>query len=146
MARKIAMNRAVDRGGLLEFLRTRRHPAGSDVLLADDWMRTASRSGERSRCSTCTGALEPLVDYYRAIFGEHLDWDESHQTRAVVSHEFVSLAGWPCALPLTAPQMLTAGDPSILRRGASHPPRPTTGRQHSARSLRELHPDGRRAP
>src|ERR671926_516600 len=82
---KTATADRVDRDALLEFLRPR-HQA---VLL------TRRREG-RAQVLDLPDALEPLVDYYRAISGEHPDWDEY---RAAMSRQGKSLlrieiTGW----------------------------------------------------
>ncbi|MEI2775853.1 MAG: PPOX class F420-dependent oxidoreductase [Tetrasphaera sp.] len=57
----------------------RREPAVSVVVLSDDfggpWMQV---DGE-CEVLELPEALEPLVDYFRCISGEHPDWDEYRQ-------------------------------------------------------------------
>jgi PPOX class probable F420-dependent enzyme len=120
VARQIATNRVVDRGGLVEFLRprhrvlllttrrdgspqaspvtagvddegrlvvstyperakvanARRGPAGSAVVLSDDWNGEWVQVWGTLEVLDMPEALEPLVDYFRCISGEHPDWDE----------------------------------------------------------------------
>jgi PPOX class probable F420-dependent enzyme len=123
VARKIATNRPVDRGGLVEFLRTRhraillttrrdgspqaspvtagvdeqgrlvvstyperakvknarRDPTASAIVLSDDWSAEWVQVWGRVEVLDLPDALEPLVDYYRSISGEHPDWSEYRQ-------------------------------------------------------------------
>jgi PPOX class probable F420-dependent enzyme len=123
VARKIATNTAVDRDGLVEFLRSRhrvillttrrdgspqaspvsagvdeggrlvvstyperakvknarRDPSGSAIVLSDDWNGQWVQVWGSLEVLDLPDALEPLVDYYRSIAGEHPDWDEYRQ-------------------------------------------------------------------
>ena len=123
MARRIATNNAVDRAGLLDFLRVRhrvilmttrrdgspqaspvtagidaegrflvstyperakaanarRDPAASALVLSDDWNGEWVQVWGTLEVLDLPDALEPLVDYYRSISGEHPDWDEYRQ-------------------------------------------------------------------
>ena len=120
MARSIATNTAVDRDGLLAFVRprhrailtttrrdgspqsspvsagvddegrlvvatypqrskaatARRDPTGSAVVLSDDWNGAWVQLWGTFEVLDLPDALEPLVDYFRSIAGEHPDWDE----------------------------------------------------------------------
>ena len=120
MPRKIATNTAVDRAGLMAFLRprhraillttrrdgapqaspvsagvdaegrlvvatyperakvvnARRNPAASAVVLSDDWNGEWVQVWGTLEVLDLPDALEPLVDYFRSISGEHPDWDE----------------------------------------------------------------------
>ena len=64
MPRQIATTTTVDRDALLDFVR----PRHSRVLMT-------ARSAGRPQAAPVTGG----VDYYRAISGEHPDWDEYRQ-------------------------------------------------------------------
>ena len=57
----------------------RRDPAGSAVVLSEDWNGPWVQVWGRLEVLDLPDALEPLVDYYRAIAGEHPDWDEYRQ-------------------------------------------------------------------
>ena len=58
----------------------RRDPAYSgDGAVATSGTAPGCRSTGRPRCSTCPRRSIPLVDYFRAISGEHPDWDEYRQ-------------------------------------------------------------------
>ncbi len=120
MSRTIATNTAVDRDGMLEFVRPRHHmivvtnrrdgapqlspvsggvdhlgrivvatyperakvgnlrrdPAASVLVLSDEWNGPWLQLDGAAEVLDLPDALEPLVDYYRAISGEHPDWDE----------------------------------------------------------------------
>jgi PPOX class probable F420-dependent enzyme len=54
----------------------RRDPAVSLCVLSDDWDGPWVQLDGRAEVLDLPEALEPLVDYFRAISGEHPDWDE----------------------------------------------------------------------
>jgi PPOX class probable F420-dependent enzyme len=54
----------------------RRNPAGSALFLSDDWNGPWAQVCGRLEVLDLPDALEPLVEYYRTIAGEHPDWDE----------------------------------------------------------------------
>jgi PPOX class probable F420-dependent enzyme len=54
----------------------RRDPTGSALFLSDDWNGPWMQVWGRLEVLDLPDALEPLVDYYRSISGEHPDWDE----------------------------------------------------------------------
>jgi PPOX class probable F420-dependent enzyme len=54
----------------------RRHPAGSMCVLSDTWNGPWVQVDGRVEVLYLPDALEPLVEYYRCISGEHPDWDE----------------------------------------------------------------------
>ena len=54
----------------------RRRPAGSALILSDDWNGPWVQVWGRFEVVELPDALEPLVEYFRAISGEHPDWDE----------------------------------------------------------------------
>lgn len=54
----------------------RRDPAVSLCVLSDDWDGPWVQVDGRAEVLDLPEALEPLVEYYRAISGEHPDWDE----------------------------------------------------------------------
>ncbi len=53
-----------------------RDPRVSVLVLSDDWDGPWVQVDGRCEVLHLPEALEPLVDYYRAISGEHPDWDE----------------------------------------------------------------------
>jgi PPOX class probable F420-dependent enzyme len=54
----------------------RRDPAVSLCVLSDDWDGPWVQVDGQAEVIDLPDALEPLVDYYRSISGEHPDWDE----------------------------------------------------------------------
>lgn len=54
----------------------RRNPLGSALVLSDDWNGPWVQVHGQLEVIDLPAALEPLVDYYRSISGEHSDWDE----------------------------------------------------------------------
>jgi PPOX class probable F420-dependent enzyme len=54
----------------------RRDPRVSLCVLSDDFDGAWVQVDGRAEVLDLPDALEPLVDYYRAISGEHPDWDE----------------------------------------------------------------------
>ena len=54
----------------------RRDPAVSLCVLSDDFDGPWVQVDGRAEVLDLPAAVEPLVDYYRAISGEHPDWDE----------------------------------------------------------------------
>lgn len=53
-----------------------RHGAASVVVLSDDFDGPWVQVEGGAELLTLPDALEPLVDYFRAISGEHPDWEE----------------------------------------------------------------------
>lgn len=54
----------------------RRSPAVTVLALSDDWDGPWVQVDGTAEVLDLPDALEPLVDYYRSISGEHPDWDE----------------------------------------------------------------------
>ncbi|MGH2511311.1 MAG: PPOX class F420-dependent oxidoreductase, partial [Candidatus Limnocylindrales bacterium] len=54
----------------------RRNPAASVLVLSDDFGGAWVQVDGTAEVLDLPDAIEPLVDYYRAISGEHPDWDE----------------------------------------------------------------------
>lgn len=54
----------------------RRNPDVSVLVLSDDWDGPWVQVDGTAEVLDLPDALEPLVDYYRSIAGEHPDWDE----------------------------------------------------------------------
>ncbi|MGK5738611.1 PPOX class F420-dependent oxidoreductase [Micromonospora sp. URMC 103] len=140
MARSIATNTAVDRDGLLDFLRprhrvvllttradgrpqsspvtagvdtagrlvvstyperakvanVRRDPRVSACVLSDDWNGPWVQVDGTAEVLDLPDALEPLVEYFRCISGEHPDWDEyrAAMTRQGKSLIRVTIDSW----------------------------------------------------
>ncbi|TCC49835.1 PPOX class F420-dependent oxidoreductase [Kribbella capetownensis] len=53
-----------------------RDPRTSVVVLSDEWNGAWVQVDGRGEVIQLPDAVEPLVDYYRSISGEHPDWDE----------------------------------------------------------------------
>jgi PPOX class probable F420-dependent enzyme len=53
-----------------------RNPRTSVVVLSDDWNGAWVQVDGTGEVIELPDAVEPLVDYYRSISGEHPDWDE----------------------------------------------------------------------
>jgi PPOX class probable F420-dependent enzyme len=54
----------------------RRDPRVSVCVLSDDWDGPYVQVDGRAEVLDLPDALEPLVEYFRCIAGEHPDWDE----------------------------------------------------------------------
>ena len=57
----------------------RRRRAAAVMVLSDDWNGPWVQVDGAAEVLDLPDALEPLVDYYRSISGEHPDWDEYRQ-------------------------------------------------------------------
>lgn len=57
----------------------RRDPAATVLVLSDDWNGPWVQVEGHAEVLDLPEALEPLVGYFRAIAGEHDDWDEYRQ-------------------------------------------------------------------
>jgi PPOX class probable F420-dependent enzyme len=57
----------------------RRDPAVAVLVLSDDFGGAWVQVDGTAEVLDLPAALEPLVDYYRSISGEHPDWDEYRQ-------------------------------------------------------------------
>ena len=54
----------------------RRHPSVDVLVLSDDFGGAWVQVSGTAEVLDLPGAMEPLVDYFRCIAGEHSDWDE----------------------------------------------------------------------
>ena len=54
----------------------RRDPAASVMVLSEEWNDAWVQVDGTAEVIDQPEAIEPLVDYYRCIAGEHPDWDE----------------------------------------------------------------------
>jgi PPOX class probable F420-dependent enzyme len=63
----------------------RRNPTASVVILSDDFNGAYVQVDGDAEVIDLPDALEPLVDYYRVIAGEHPDWSEYR--RAMVEQD-----------------------------------------------------------
>ena len=57
----------------------RRDPAATVLALSDDWDGAWVQVDGTAEVIDLPDAVEPLVDYFRAISGEHPDWNEYRQ-------------------------------------------------------------------
>ena len=74
----------------------RRDPAVSMCVLSDDWDGPWVQIDGTAEVLDLPEAVEPLVDYYRAISGEHPDWNEYREamTRQGKALLRVAIAEW----------------------------------------------------
>ena len=54
----------------------RRDPRASLLGLTEDWYGPWAQVDGRAEILSLPGAMEPLVEYYRRVAGEHPDWDD----------------------------------------------------------------------
>ncbi len=57
----------------------RRNPAASALIHSDEWDGPWVQVDGVAEVIDMPDAVEPLVDYFRSISGEHPDWDEYRQ-------------------------------------------------------------------
>ena len=74
----------------------RRDPAVSLCVLSEDWNGAWVQVDGEAEVLDLPEALEPLVEYYRSISGEHPDWDEyrAAMTRQGKSLLRITVTGW----------------------------------------------------
>jgi PPOX class probable F420-dependent enzyme len=71
-------------------LRNLRHrPVASACVMSDEWNGPWTQVDGTAEVLDCPEALQPLVEYYRCIAGEHPDWDEyrtamEHQGKCLI--------------------------------------------------------------
>lgn len=66
----------------------RREPAASLLVLSEEWDEAWVQLDGRAEVLDLPAALEPLVEYFRSVAGEHSDWDEY---RAAMTKQGTSL-------------------------------------------------------
>jgi PPOX class probable F420-dependent enzyme len=69
----------------------RRRPAGSALVLSEDWNDEWVQVWGTLQVLDLPEALEPLVEYYRSISGEHPDWDEYRRAMAAQGKSLLRL-------------------------------------------------------
>ena len=69
----------------------RRTPTASVVVLSDDFGGAWVQVDGDAELLTLPDALEPLVDYFRCISGEHPDWDEYRRAMATQDKALVRI-------------------------------------------------------
>ncbi|GIJ80766.1 PPOX class probable F420-dependent enzyme [Micromonospora phaseoli] len=74
----------------------RRDPRVSACVLSDDWNGPWVQIDGTAEVLDLPEALEPLVEYFRSISGEHPDWDDYRQAmlRQGKSLIRVTITGW----------------------------------------------------
>ena len=74
----------------------RRDPAVSLCVLSDDWDGPWVQIDGEAEVLDLPEALEPLVEYFRSISGEHPDWDEyrAAMVRQGKSLLRITITGW----------------------------------------------------
>ncbi len=70
----------------------RRDPHVSVLVHSDDWDGPYVQVDGRAEVLDLPDALEPLVDYYRSISGEHPDWDEYRQAMSRQGKSLIRVA------------------------------------------------------
>ena len=88
----------------------RRDPAVSLCVLSDDFDGPWVQVDGEAEVLDLPDALEPLVDYYRAISGEHPDWDEYRSAMARQGKSLLRITptGWgPVATGGFPPELMT---------------------------------------
>lgn len=73
-------------------LNARRDPRVTLCVLSDDWDGPYVQVDGRAEVLGLPEALEPLVEYYRCVSGEHPDWEEYR--RAMVRQGKVLIRVW----------------------------------------------------
>jgi PPOX class probable F420-dependent enzyme len=89
----------------------RRNPAASLCVLSDDFGGAWVQIDGTAEVIDLPDSVEPLVDYYRSISGEHPDWDEYREAMVAQGKSLirVTVTGWgPIA---------TGGFPARLAEG-----------------------------
>jgi len=74
----------------------RRNPAVSMVVHSDDWNDPYVQVEGTAEVLDMPEAVEPLVEYYRCIAGEHPDWDEYREAMRAQGKSLIriSLDSW----------------------------------------------------
>jgi PPOX class probable F420-dependent enzyme len=74
----------------------RRDPAVSLCVLSDDWNDAWVQVDGQAEVLDLPEALEPLVEYFRSISGEHPDWAEYREAMARQGKSLVriTVTGW----------------------------------------------------
>ncbi|NNG38560.1 PPOX class F420-dependent oxidoreductase [Flexivirga sp. ID2601S] len=74
----------------------RRDPRVSLLIQSDDWDDAYVQLDGDAEVIDLPGAVEPLVDYFRSISGEHPDWDEYREAMRTQGKSLiaVTITGW----------------------------------------------------
>ncbi|MFZ5871438.1 MAG: PPOX class F420-dependent oxidoreductase [Actinomycetota bacterium] len=89
----------------------RRNPRVSLLVLSDDWDGEWVQVDGDAEVLDMPDALEPLVEYYRSIAGEHPDWDEYRQAMRVQDKSLIRVT------PRRWGPVATGGFPARLAEG-----------------------------
>jgi len=89
----------------------RRDPACSVLVLSDDFGGAWVQLDGTAEVLDLPDALEPLVDYYRSISGEHPDWDEYRAAMRTQGKSLIRIT------PLRWGPIATGGFPARLAAG-----------------------------
>jgi PPOX class probable F420-dependent enzyme len=89
----------------------RREPRVSICVLSDDWDGPYVQVDGRAEVADMPEALDGLVEYYRAISGEHPDWDDYRAAMRRQDKSLISIAidRWGPIATGGFPARLTAG-------------------------------------
>jgi PPOX class probable F420-dependent enzyme len=82
--------------GRAKVTNVRRNPAVSVCVLSDDWNGQWVQVDGTAEVLDLPEALEPLVEYFRCIAGEHPDWDEYRAAMRTQGKSLirVTIDGW----------------------------------------------------
>jgi len=74
----------------------RRNPAATLCVLSDDFGGAWVQVDGTAEVVDLPDSVEPLVDYYRSISGEHPDWDEYREAMVAQGKSLirVTITGW----------------------------------------------------
>lgn len=86
----------------------RRTPQASVLVLSDEWNDAWVQVDGNAEVLDLPEALEPLVDYYRCIAGEHPDWDEYREAMTRQGKSLIRLS------PTSWGPIATGGFPARL--------------------------------
>jgi PPOX class probable F420-dependent enzyme len=86
----------------------RRNRSASVMVLSDEWNGPWVRVDGTAEVLDLPGSLDPLVDYYRSISGEHPDWDEYREAMQRQGKSLIRLT------PLNWGPIATGGFPARL--------------------------------
>jgi PPOX class probable F420-dependent enzyme len=93
----------------------RRAPSASACVLSDDWDGPWVQLDGTAEVLDLPEALEPLVEYYRSVSGEHPDWEEYRQAMVAQGKCLIRLhvERWgPVATGGFPPELAGGADPA----------------------------------
>jgi PPOX class probable F420-dependent enzyme len=90
----------------------RRDPSVSVIVLSDDWNGPWVQIDGTAEVLDVPEAVEPLVEYYRAISGEHPDWDEYREAMVRQGKSLLRIT------PVRWGPVATGGFPARLAQGS----------------------------